>query len=475
VVQEIVESPVLLKGRAEHSVPPRIPRIHSRIGRFKWSSRVAEAARSGPLAVRNFRLLSLGQSTSTVGDYCYAVALPWLILSGHGGTVMLGAVLACYGIPRTLLIPIGGVLADRLGPRKLMLIADTSRFVLMGLLAVLATRPADALGVIVPIALLLGACEGMFLPASLSIMPTLLPAGQLPTGNALASATIQIGSLAGPVLGGLLVAPAGPSPAFAVDAASFGISAVALALIRVKPASPALAAGRVKAAAARPEASAARPEASAARPEASAAAAAVDEGPGSWQLLREFSVLRIILAVAVVANLTAAGTFDVALPALAHARYGASGLGGLIACFGAGSLIGTLAGARMSSLRRPFAVACRGFVIEALLLSALPLLGGLPGAVTAILLAGLCNGFGNIVLYTLIQQNAPSQSLGRVMSLLTLAAMGTYPISVWLSGLLIKHLNAVAFFPIAGIALGLAVLAALCRREMREFGATTST
>jgi MFS family permease len=462
VVQEIVDRPALLPGCAEPSMRPSIPRIRERIGRFKWPSLVAEAARSGPLAVRNFRLLSIGQSTSTVGDYCYAVALPWLILSGHGGPVMLGAVLACYGIPRTLLIPVGGILADRLGPRALMLIADASRFVLMGLLAVLATRPAEALAVIVPIALLLGAGEGMFLPASLSIMPTLLPAGQLPTGNALASATIQIGSLAGPVLGGLLVGPAGPSPAFAVDAASFGISAIALALIRVnKPAKTAGAAG-----AAVPAATAA----SAAQP-APGQPELADQGPGSWQLLRESSVLRIILVVAVVANLTAAGTFEVALPALAHARYGASGLGGLIACFGAGSLIGTLFGARMGSLRRPFAVACRGFVVEAVLLSALPLLGGLTGAIAGILLAGLCNGFGNIVLYTLIQQHSPSQSLGRVMSLLTLAAMGTYPISVWLSGLLIKHLSAVSFFPIAGITLGLAVLGALSRREMREFGA----
>lgn len=453
VVQEIVERPALLKGRAEPQARPGIPRLHSRIGRFDWTSRLAESARTGPLAIRNFRLLTVGQSTSTIGDYCYAVALPWLILSGHGGTVMLGAVLACYGLPRTLLIPLGGVLADRFGPRTLMLVADTSRFALLALLAVLATRPADALHVIAPIAVLLGACEGLFLPASLSIMPTLLPAGQLATGNALASATIQIGSLAGPILGGLLVAPVGPGPAFGVDAVSFGISAIALAFIRVKPAAD----------------EAAGAGAGQAEP------AQADRGPGTWQLLRESTVLKIILAIAVVANLTAAGTFDVALPALAHARYGASGLGGLIACFGAGSLIGTLAGARMGSLRRPFAVACRGFVIEAVLLSALPLLGGaagLAGAVTAILLAGLCNGFGNIILFTLVQQNSPSQSLGRVMSLLMLAAMGTYPISVWLSGLLIKHLDAVSFFPIAGITLGLAVLAALSRREMREFGAT---
>jgi MFS family permease len=472
VVQEIVDSPALLPGRAEPAMRPPISRIRQRIGRFKWPSQVAEAARSGPLAVKNFRLLSVGQSTSTVGDYCYAIALPWLILSGHGGPLMLGAVLACYGIPRTVLIPLGGILADRLGPRMLMLVADTSRFVLMALLAVLATRPAQALEVIVPIALLLGACEGMFLPASLSIMPTLLPAGQLPTGNALASATIQIGSLAGPVLGGLLVAPAGPSPAFAVDAASFGISAIALAMIKVsKPgavqAEPADAALPAAAQSAAGQAELADQAGLADQAELD------DRGPGTWQLLREFSVLKIILLVAVVANLTAAGTFDVALPALAHARYGASGLGGLIACFGAGSLIGTLAGARMGSLRRPFAVACRGFVVEAVLLSALPLLGGLPGAITGILLAGLCNGFGNIVLYTLIQQHAPRQSLGRVMSLLTLAAMGTYPISVWLSGLLIKHLDAVSFFPIAGVTLGLAVLAAFSRREMREFGATS--
>ena len=168
MVQEIVDSPALLTGCAEPSVRPSIPRIRERIGRFKWPSLVAEAARSGPLAVRNFRLLSIGQSTSTVGDYCYAVALPWLILSGHGGTVMLGAVLACYGIPRTLLIPVGGMLADRLGPRALMLVADASRFLLMGLLAVLATRPAEALGVIVPIALL-ARCLRRHVPACLVV------------------------------------------------------------------------------------------------------------------------------------------------------------------------------------------------------------------------------------------------------------------------------------------------------------------
>jgi hypothetical protein len=64
-------------------------------GRSRYSGRLARAFRAGPLAVRDFRLLGVGQLASTVGDYCYAVALPWLVLSPHGGTVLLGTVLAC--------------------------------------------------------------------------------------------------------------------------------------------------------------------------------------------------------------------------------------------------------------------------------------------------------------------------------------------------------------------------------------------
>lgn len=50
---------------------------------------------AGTLGVRSFRLLAGGQFTSTIGDYCYAVALPWLVLSSRGGAILLGTVLAC--------------------------------------------------------------------------------------------------------------------------------------------------------------------------------------------------------------------------------------------------------------------------------------------------------------------------------------------------------------------------------------------
>src|ERR1700744_6523290 len=102
------------------------------------ADRLTAAWRTGPLAVRSFRLLAGGQFASTIGDYCYAVALPWLVLSNHGSTLLLGGVLAGCGIPRTVLIPVGGMLADKFGPRTLMLFADVVRCVMVAVLTFLA-------------------------------------------------------------------------------------------------------------------------------------------------------------------------------------------------------------------------------------------------------------------------------------------------------------------------------------------------
>jgi len=193
--------------------------------------------------VRSFRLLCGGQLASTIGDYCYAVALPWLVLSAHGGVILLGTVLACYGVPRTVLIPVGGVLADKLGPRTLMLAADAVRCVVVAALAVLAARHVTSLAALGPIAVLTGAGEGLFIPASFAIMPSLLDGERLTAGNALSTAAVQAGSLLGPALGGALVAATRASTAaFAVDAASFGISALTLLLIPRRPAAGSVAA-----------------------------------------------------------------------------------------------------------------------------------------------------------------------------------------------------------------------------------------
>jgi predicted MFS family arabinose efflux permease len=439
------------------------------------ASRFRSAWRGGPLAERNFRLLTVGQFTSTVGDFCYAIALPWLVLSTHGGPVLLGTVLACYGVPRTVAIPLGGVLADKVGPRAVMLTADVVRCVLVAVLAFFAARHIASLAALGPVAALLGAGEGLFIPSSFTIMPALLGPDRLQAGNALNSAAIQFGSLLGPALGGILVATAGSAPAFAVDAASFAVSAVALGLIvpRARAVLSATAAGTAEPGRSAADDGGARPG----TPDAAhgKTAAEPEKPSGVWPLLRHSRLLQILMVVTVVANFTSAGTFEVALPALAHLRFGATGYGALVACFGAGAVIGTLAATRAGRLRRPAPVACIAFLVSAAAISLVPFFGSLAGSAAATLVFGACTGFGNIVMITLVQQWAPAAMLGRIMGVVMLASMGTFPVSVALSGVLVRSFGPVPFFPVAGAALAVAILGALSQREIRDFGTDAAT
>jgi len=438
--------------------------------------RVGAGWRSGPLANRNFRLLTAGQFTSTVGDFCYAVALPWLVLPERGGAVLLGTVLACYGVPRTAGIPLGGVLADKIGPRAVMLAADVVRCVLVAVLAGLATRHIATLPALAPVAALLGLGEGLFLPASFAIMPGVLDPAELQAGNALNSAAVQLGTLLGPVLGGVLVASAGSAPAFAADAASFAVSALTLSLLVSRARSlPAGAAAVADGPDGQPDPGDRAGSAVAGGPAATGGLSTASPDASSvWWLLRHARLLQVLIVVTVVANLTSGGTFEVALPTLAHLRFGATGYGAIVACFGGGAVIGTLAATKAGGLRRPAPAACAAFLFSAACTCLVPFLGGLPGAAAATLLMGAGNGFGNIIMITLLQLWAPPALLGRVMSMVMLSSMGTFPVSVALAGLLVRVFGPVPFFPVAGAVLALAVVGALAQREVRDFGVSSA-
>ena len=421
--------------------------------------RIVAAWHSGPLAVRSFRLLAGGQFASTIGDFCYAVALPWLVLSSHGGAILLGTVLACYGVPRTVLIPVGGVLADKIGPRTLMLTADAARCVLVAGLAVLAARHTASLAALGPTAALIGAGEGLFLPASFAIMPSLLDGERLTAGNALSTAAVQAGSLLGPALGGALVAVTHSSAwAFGVDAASFGVSALSLALIPRRAGSGSVTAGATEVADVAGEAGEADSEAA---------------GPpgGVLALLKRSRALQVILVVVIAANLASGGMGDVALPSLAHARFGAAGYGALLTCLAAGGLIGTLAAARAGGLRTPAMFASAAFLVEAVAISVTPYLGAEAGAAAALFAVGACNGLGNVIFLTVLQKWVSPGLLGRVMGTIMLCAFGTFPLSVVVAAVLVRHLGPALFFPVAGGLVAVAILGGLTQREFRMFGA----
>jgi MFS family permease len=438
-------------------------------------SALAGARRSlvaGPLAVRSFRLLTGGQFASTIGDFCYAVALPWFVLSSRGGAVALGLVLACYGVPRTVLIPVGGMLADKVGSRTLMLAADVVRCALVAVLAVLAARHTASLVALGPIAAVIGAGEGLFLPASYAIMPSLLDGEQLTAGNALSSAAVQAGSLLGPALGGALVAVTGASTAaFSVDAASFAVSALTLLLIPRSAAAGSVAATAADAAGtAGIEVISGAEAASGAEVPVGTAGAAGAEG-GVLALLRGSRALQVILIVVIAANLASGGMGEVALPSLAHASFGAAGYGALLACLAAGGVIGTLAAGRFGQLRRPALFAGLVFLPEAVCIALVPYLGGEPAAAAAIFLVGVGNGLGNVIFLTVVQKQVAPALLGRVMGAIMVCAFGTFPLSVAITGLLVHRYGPSVFFVIAGGLVAAAILGGLTQRDFRDFGA----
>jgi hypothetical protein len=399
---------------------------------------VFASPRNCPLVMRDFLLLSAGQFTSTLGDSCYAIALPWYLLSAHRSTILLGTVLACYGVPRTALIPVGGVLADRLGPRTVMMIADTGRCVLVAALVMLTADRSAALVAVGPLAALMGAGEGLFLPASFSILPSLVDGDQLTPANGYLTAVQEAGSLIGPAVGGAVVALSGPAPAFAIDAASFLISAATLGLIR----------GRRRR-----------------RPARSVA------GGGIVSLLRGARVLRIILAVIVAANLALGGLIAVALPSLSHQRFGVSGYGAVLAILAAGTLIGSLIGTRSGRMRAPTVGATVAFLAATASMSVIPFAGGEPGAMAAVGAMGVGIGLGNAMLLPRLQAWAPAGLLGRVMSLIMLCSFGSFPLSVALTGVFVRQFGTAPFFPVAGACAAAVFGWALTCREWRTFGA----
>jgi MFS family permease len=417
----------------------------------------AAALRAGlaPLRYRGFRRLAGGQLASNLGDACYAVALPWYVLATHGGTLLLGTVLVAYGVPRTAALVVGGSASDRWRPWTVMMISDVARAAaLAGMAAAAALGPARAV-VLVPIAVLLGAGEGLFLPGSFAIVPELLPGPDLQAGNALTSAGTQLATLVGPAAGGVLVAFLGSWPAFAIDAGSFVISALTLAGVRRAVAAPAPA-----------EASATQPE-----PEPAPGAGAA---PTVRRLLRTEPVLRVILLIVVAANLGVGGLIEVAMPTLAHGplHTAADGYGALVAAFGGGALIGTLAAVLARHARRPALTASAAYLVEALVLAVVPYLGSVAGDGAALAVFGALNGFGNIVMITVFQRWSPPALLGRLSGLLLLASFGLYPVSVALGALVVHRAGPAPFFPVAAGLLAVAILAGLASRNWRDLGRT---
>jgi len=184
------------------------------------------------LREREFRLLWLGQTASTIGDRLVFVALA-LYVTEIGTPTDVGIVLAAHAFPLVAFLLLGGVWADRLPRHKVMVATDAIRFGAHALLAVLIFSGAVEIWHIVVIEAVFGAAEAFFRPAYTGLMPQTVPEELLQEANAATALVNTMAEFAGPALATALVLGIGAGWAFALDAATFLVSAAFV--IRVRP------------------------------------------------------------------------------------------------------------------------------------------------------------------------------------------------------------------------------------------------
>ncbi|GAA2589234.1 tetracycline efflux MFS transporter Tet(V) [Dactylosporangium fulvum] len=186
-----------------------------------------------PLRGRDFRLLWTGMSTSLIGDGILLVALAWQVYALSGAPAAMSVVGFALSLPQVVTLLFGGVISDRFDKRKIMLCTDLVRGAVLTVLAALSLSGTIQIWHIVALVAVYGAGSGFFGPAFDSLVPRLVPSDELVQANALDQFVRPTAlQMAGPSLGGVLIALGGSGLAFAIDAVTFAISATCLLLMR---------------------------------------------------------------------------------------------------------------------------------------------------------------------------------------------------------------------------------------------------
>lgn len=184
---------------------------------------------------RDFRLVFIGQLVSSFGTFLTYVALPVQLFTLTKSSVLVGLVGTVQLIPLAVTALWGGAFADAIDRRRLLLWSEALLFLASVILAINARLAQPSVTVIFVVAAFTAAVSGFHTPALQSLTPKLVSVEELPAVSALSSFRGTAAAIAGPALAGACVSAFGLPFTFALDAATFGISFVALSLIRAMP------------------------------------------------------------------------------------------------------------------------------------------------------------------------------------------------------------------------------------------------
>ena len=374
---------------------------------------------------RNYRLFWYGQIVSLVGTWMQSVSQPWLVLLLGGSPLQLGSVLALQFAPAMVLAPLGGVLADRVDKRKVLMVAQVGAMGQAIVLFALTVTGVVEIWHVMVLATVLGVVSAVEMPVRQSFAAELVPRRDLVNAIALNSASFNLARVIGPAVAGLALAFYGPAFNFGINAVSY--LAVLLGLWRMNPD-----------ALHRPE----RPShfESVRNSLAEGLRYARRTPTVLWPLVLLFGMA------------TFAMNFQTLLPLFARDTlgFGADGYGALFATMGAGSLIGSLSLAFAGSRRPMLGLMLGGGVGFILFEIALGVTRAPMVAYPLILLIGLSSMIMVNTINVTVQNSVPNELRGRVMSLYVTVFAGSAPIGGFFAGAIAEVWDAPAGFVLGG-------------------------
>jgi MFS family permease len=382
---------------------------------------------------RQFRLLFLGQALSVVGDRMTQVVLPFAVLSIGGSVTDVGIVAAAGFLPFIFLGLIGGVLADRIERRRILIASDVVRLVSQAAAGVLLVTGTAEVWHLAALTAAFGAADAFFSPAFTGLLPqTIAEPHHLQPANALRGMSYSTGSIVGPVLAGLLVAGVGEGGALIADAATFGVSVLCLLSLR-----PRLVARG--------------------DPEPFAT-----DLRGGWREVRARTWVWSFLLAMVVYHVVVLPSIWVLGPVLMQDEFdGATSWAVITAAFGFGSIVADLLLLRW---RPRFALRAAGVGLALASCQAVIIGSGLPLA--AIAAVEFFAAIGVSAFFTLwetsLQEHIPGDAISRVSSYDYVASAGMMPLGVIVAGPVSVALGihaTLAWMSAIGIASALALLA----------------
>ncbi|MFF1282039.1 MFS transporter [Streptomyces sp. NPDC058299] len=385
----------------------------------------------------------LGAYTSSMlGDSVYYLALSWAAVQA-GSPARAGLVMSASALPRAVLLLGGGVVADRLGPRRVVIGSDTVRCAAVLAVAALLFLTSPGLWPLALLALVFGTVDAVFMPAVGALPARITGTGQLARVQGMRGLAIRFANVAGAPLGGLGLAVGGASAAFTLAGVLIAVSVPLLISVRVRD----LPADRAHA------------------PRGTAWSELLD---GLRHIRRHRVLAPLMLAIAL-GDFGFVGPLNVGLTLLADRRgWGASGMGWVLAGFGAGAGAASLLLAVRGRVPRAGLVTGCACVAGSVAIGALAFVPALAAAVGVALLVGLLAGLSGALCGALLQTRADPAYLGRVTAVAGLVGLGLAPLSMPFTAAAIGVWGVGPVFVVSAVVCGLGGAVALLVPDLRR-------